>query len=141
MTIRITRPTALVAISAAIIALAAALSVVAGCGYPRSTEEVPSPAPPQASGGPTSQPSADEVTVAIDNFSYTPPTVTVRPGARVTWVNHDDVPHTVTAGDKSFTSAALETDEKFSRVFTQPGTYPYYCAVHPHMTGQVVVAK
>jgi plastocyanin len=59
----------------------------------------------------------------------------------VTWVNHDDVPHTATAtGDSpAFDSGALDTDEKFSFTFKAPGTYPYACKVHPHMTGTVIV--
>jgi plastocyanin len=77
--------------------------------------------------------------VAIDNFSFNPPMVTVAVGTTVTWVNHDDVPHTVTANDKAFTSKALDTDDRFSRVFTAPGTYSYFCMVHPHMTGQIIV--
>jgi plastocyanin len=77
--------------------------------------------------------------VTIDNFNFTPSTVTVAAGTRVTWTNHDDVPHTVTADDKRFTSAALDTDQHFTHVFTDPGTYPYFCAVHPHMTGRIIV--
>ena len=60
-------------------------------------------------------------------------------GTTVTWVNHDDVPHTVTANDKTFASKALDTDDRFSHVFTTPGTYSYFCMVHPHMTGQIIV--
>jgi plastocyanin len=77
--------------------------------------------------------------VSIDNFSYTPAEITVAAGARVTWTNHDDVPHTVTAVDKSFGSKAMDTDDTFGRVFERPGTYEYFCAVHPHMTGRVIV--
>ena len=77
--------------------------------------------------------------VAIDNFSFNPPTVTVPAGTTISWVKHDDVPHTVTANDHSFSSKGLDTDVRFSRVFTAPGTYAYFCAVHPHMTGQVIV--
>ena len=77
--------------------------------------------------------------VAIDNFTFTPATLTVLAGTTVTWVNHDDVPHTVTANDKAFTSAALDTDDRFSHTFTAPGTYSYFCTVHPHMTGQIIV--
>jgi plastocyanin len=77
--------------------------------------------------------------VSIDNFSFSPATLTVARGATVTWVNHDDVPHTVTANDKQFGSKAMDTDDRFSQVFTAPGTYPYFCAVHPHMTGQIIV--
>jgi pentapeptide MXKDX repeat protein len=78
-------------------------------------------------------------TVSIDNFSFDPPTITVAPGTTITWINHDDVPHTVTANDKGFASAALDTDERYTRRFATAGTYPYFCALHTHMTGQVVV--
>jgi amicyanin len=78
-------------------------------------------------------------TVQIDNFSFTPPTLTVHPGTTVTWVNKDDVPHTVTSTDKKFQSRALDTDERFSFTFPAAGTYDYFCSVHPHMTGKVIV--
>ena len=78
-------------------------------------------------------------TVGIDNFSFGPETITVPVGATVTWVNHDDVPHTVTSVDKRFASPTLDTDGRFSQTFTAAGTYAYYCAVHPHMTGKVIV--
>jgi plastocyanin len=79
--------------------------------------------------------------VTIDNFSFNPKTLTVPVGTKVTWINRDDVPHTATSSAKPtvFDSKALDTDEKFSFVFTAPGTYPYFCAVHPHMTGEIVV--
>ena len=88
---------------------------------------------------PTTAPASSAVQVSIDNFNFTPPVVTVPAGGRVVWVNHDDVPHTVTADGKEFTSAALDTDEQYSRVFAAKGEYDYYCAVHPHMTGKVIV--
>ena len=81
----------------------------------------------------------NSVQVTIDNFSYTPPILTVSPGTKVTWVNKDDVPHTVTSDDKLFVSRAMDTDDKFSFTFQTSGTYPYYCSVHPKMTGKVVV--
>ena len=84
---------------------------------------------------------AAQLNVSIDNFSFNPPTLTVRAGATVTWVNRDDVPHTVTADDKAFASKTLDTDDQYSRTFDAPGTYPYFCAVHPHMTGRVIVVK
>jgi plastocyanin len=88
----------------------------------------------------TTQP-APSVTVGIDNFNFTPKNLTVDVGTAVTWVNHDDVPHTATAkGDTPlFDSKALDTDEKFSFTFAKPGVYPYYCKVHPHMTGTITV--
>ena len=78
--------------------------------------------------------------VRIDNFAFTPKTLTVERGTIVTWVNHDDVPHKVTSTDKKFASSqALDTDQKFSHTFTQAGTYDYFCSIHPRMTGQIVV--
>ena len=79
--------------------------------------------------------------VTIDNFTFDPPTLTIPPGTKVTWVNRDDVPHTATstAKPKSFDSGALDTDQQFSHVFTKPGTYVYFCAVHPKMTARIVV--
>jgi amicyanin len=77
--------------------------------------------------------------VRIDNFSFTPKTLTVQSGTTVTWINQDDVPHTVTSTDKKFKSGVLDTDKRFSYTFSAPGTYSYYCSVHPHMTGKVVV--
>ena len=82
---------------------------------------------------------ADPGSVKIDNFSFTPQALTVHPGTKVTWVNKDDVPHTVTSVDKKFGSRALDTDEQFSFTFSAPGTYSYFCSIHPHMTGKVIV--
>ena len=77
--------------------------------------------------------------VAIDNFAFGPTEVTVPAGTTVTWTNHDDIPHTVVSTDKVFKSKVLDTDEKFSFTFSTPGTYPYFCSIHPKMTGKVVV--
>ncbi len=79
--------------------------------------------------------------VTIDNFTFSPATLTISPGTNVTWTNRDDVPHTVTSAAKPriFDSGALDTDEQFSHVFSTPGTYEYFCAVHPHMTARIVV--
>jgi len=77
--------------------------------------------------------------VKIDNFSFGPATLTVAPGTTVTWVNHDDIPHTVVSTDSVFKSKVLDTDEKFSFTFTKAGTYPYFCSIHPKMTATVVV--
>jgi plastocyanin len=82
---------------------------------------------------------ANPTMVKMDNFTFTPQTLTVRSGTTVTWVNKDDVPHTVTSTDKKFKSRALDTDERFSFTFSAPGTYNYFCSVHPHMTGKVIV--
>jgi plastocyanin len=77
--------------------------------------------------------------VKIDNFSFSPATLTVAAGTTVTWTNSDDVPHTVVSDDKSFKSKVLDSDEKFSYTFTKPGTYTYFCSVHPKMTARIVV--
>jgi plastocyanin len=77
--------------------------------------------------------------VKIDNFSFGPTAITVAAGTTVTWTNRDDIPHTVVSDDKVFKSKVLDTDEKFSYTFAKPGTYPYFCSVHPKMTGKVIV--
>jgi plastocyanin len=77
--------------------------------------------------------------VKIDNFSFTPASITVAAGTTVTWTNRDDIPHTVVSDDKVFKSKVLDTDEKFAFSFSKPGTYPYFCSVHPKMTGKVIV--
>ena len=80
-----------------------------------------------------------KVAVTIDNFSFSPATVTVAPGTTVVWTNQDDVPHTVTSDENVFGSSALDTGERFEFTFKKAGTFPYYCKVHPTMTGKVVV--
>jgi len=77
--------------------------------------------------------------VGIDNFNFSPKSLIVPVGATVMWTNHDDVPHTVTSRDKKFTSQAIDTDEHFSFTFAAPGTYAYFCAIHPIMTAEIVV--
>jgi plastocyanin len=85
------------------------------------------------------KPSAMEV--RIDNFSFGPAVLAVPVGTTVTWTNRDDIPHTVVSSDdpKAFKSKVLDTDEKFSFTFSKTGTYPYFCSIHPKMTGKVVV--
>lgn len=82
-------------------------------------------------------PNANEI--VIQNFAFQPATLTVKVGTKVTWVNRDDDPHTATAVDKKFGSKTLDTGDQFSMEFSQPGTYKYYCALHPRMTGEVIV--
>ena len=77
--------------------------------------------------------------IKIDNFTFGPTSLTVSSGTTVTWINNDDVPHTVVSDDKVFKSKALDTDDKFSYTFTKPGTYNYFCSVHPKMTAKIVV--
>jgi plastocyanin len=82
---------------------------------------------------------AGESQVGIDNFTFSPGTITVPVGTKVEWVNNDDIPHTVTETTGKFSSAALDTEDKFSFTFTQAGTFEYFCSLHPHMVGKVVV--
>jgi plastocyanin len=82
---------------------------------------------------------AGETAIKIDNFVFSPATVTVPAGTTVQWTNHDDIPHNVVSEDKSFKSKVMDTDENFSYTFTKPGTYSYFCSIHPKMTGKVVV--
>jgi plastocyanin len=79
--------------------------------------------------------------VVIDNFTYSPAELTVPVGAKVTWTNRDDVPHTVTSPEKPrlLDSGTLDTDQSFSHIFPAPGTYEYFCTVHPKMTGKIIV--
>jgi plastocyanin len=77
--------------------------------------------------------------VTVDNFRFSPPALTVPVGTTVVWTNQDDVPHTVVSSENRFASAALDTGDKFSFRFKEAGAYPYYCSVHPMMTGKVIV--
>ena len=85
----------------------------------------------------TPQPASAEV--KVDNFSFGPATLTVAVGTTVIWTNRDDIPHTIVSTDKVFKSKVLDTDERFSFTFSKAGTYPYFCSIHPKMTGSVVV--
>ncbi len=99
----------------------------AGCGPAVAGDRAPAADPPNR--------------IVIDNFTFRPAKLTVKAGTKVTWVNHDDVPHTATssARPRAFNSGTLDTDGQFSFTFTTPGTYDYFCALHPRMTGQVIV--
>jgi plastocyanin len=138
-------------------AILATGSIFTGCGSDSgrttiaqgvSSSAVDSPGPNTPS--PSHQATADTNTpgsvetpaaqqIKIDNFSFSPQTLTVPVGATITWINQDDVPHTVVDSGKRFKSAALDTDDKFSFTFTTIGEYPYFCGIHTHMTGKVVV--
>ena len=84
-------------------------------------------------------PKMNQNQVVIENFAFSPATLTVKSGTKVTWVNRDDVPHTATENDKRFNSGTLDTDGEFSFTFNTPGTYKYFCALHPRMTAQIIV--
>jgi plastocyanin len=82
----------------------------------------------------------DETKVGIDNFAFTPAELTIKPGATVTFENHDDIPHLVVAVDGKYRSKALDTNDRFSVTFDKPGEYNYFCGLHPQMKGKIVVA-
>jgi plastocyanin len=107
-----------------------------GMSQGQNIEETP-PAPATTSPVSVSVPNQ----VVIDNFTFRPAKLTVTAGTKVTWINRDDVPHTATSTVKPrlFNSGTLDTDDQFTHVFTTPGTYEYFCAVHPHMTAQLIV--
>lgn len=94
----------------------------------------PKPAPRSMASASTA---ANEV--SIENFSFAPATLTVKAGTKVTWINRDDVPHTVDENDKRFKSGPMDTDDQFSYTFSSPGTFSYFCALHPKMVGQIIV--
>jgi plastocyanin len=100
--------------------------VLLSAGLPRATAN-------------TQQAAATTAEVKIDNFSFGPAALTVAAGTTVTWTNRDDIPHTVVSTENVFKSKVLDTDEKFSYTFAKAGTYPYFCSIHPKMTGTVVV--
>jgi plastocyanin len=77
--------------------------------------------------------------VQIDNFTFKSPLLTVKPGTTVTWTNGDDIPHTVVAKDGGFKSKVLDTGDRFSFTFAKAGQFGYFCSLHPHMTGTIIV--
>ena len=92
-----------------------------------------------AAGYPATSAQAADTQVKIDNFTFAPQRINVKAGTTVTWTNDDDIPHAVASSSKLFKSKALDTEDKFSFTFTTPGSFEYFCSLHPHMTGAVVV--
>jgi plastocyanin len=92
-------------------------------------------------GQPTQLAATAPSAVTIDNFAFAPAMLTVPPGTTVTWTNKDEEPHTVMSADagQTFKSPALDTDDKFTFTFDKPGTYKYFCSIHPHMAATIVV--
>jgi plastocyanin len=128
----------------------ASLLLVAACASSNgvaATTGLPTPVPPSAVATvPPARPlavadpnAAGGPQLTIENFNFAPADITVAPGTTITWTNNDDVEHTVTASDNSFGSKALETGAAYSFTFSQPGTYSYFCSIHPFMTGRVTV--
>jgi plastocyanin len=87
----------------------------------------------------SSQARSTEAIVRIANFTFDPPLLTVQVGSTVSWKNEDDIVHVVKEKDGAFHSDPLDTDQTFSQTFTRAGTIDYFCAIHPHMMGRVVV--
>ena len=110
---------------------AASLAIVCGAGFGVALAALPAASPATAAAP----------VVTIGNFTFGPMTVTVPVGGQVTWVNGDDVPHTVVAVDLTFRSRPIDTDERFSFTFSKPGVYKYFCSLHPKMTGTVIVKR
>jgi len=104
------------------------LAVLAGGGVVATTVATSTIAAPAA-----------VASVQIDNFTFKAPVLTVKPGTTVTWTNQDDIPHTVVSKTGLFKSKVLDTGESFSFTFAKQGQFGYYCSLHPHMTGTVVV--
>jgi plastocyanin len=118
---------------------------VAGCGWSargaQDRSAAPAPETAIAQKETTPPPASALAEIKIDSFAFSPAKLTIAAGTRVTWINQDDVPHTATSvhRPRAFDSKTLDTGDKFTFQFTKPGTYDYFCAVHPHMTGQVIV--
>jgi plastocyanin len=80
--------------------------------------------------------------IEIKDFAFNPQTIKVKSGEKITWINRDEEPHTVVSVEKQFKkSSALDTDQEFTITAGAPGTYTYYCSVHPKMTGTIVVTQ
>jgi plastocyanin len=92
------------------------------------------PAPGLATAAP-----ADEATVTIDNFTFSPAALTIKPGTKVTFVNHDDMPHSIVDAAGKFKSKVLDTDQSFSMTFATAGDVTYFCGIHPHMKGKITI--
>ena len=82
---------------------------------------------------------AEDTVIKIENFTFNPPEVTIKPGATVTWKNADDIPHSVVEDATKFRSKPLDTGETFSMTFTKAGEIGYFCGLHPHMKGKIIV--
>jgi plastocyanin len=83
----------------------------------------------------------EDTEAKIENFTFVPQRLTVKAGTTVTWTNADDIPHAIASTTKVFKSKVLDTNDKFSFKFTNVGVYEYFCSLHPHMTGTIVVEE
>ena len=127
-------------------ALIVPLALLSGCAPPVAATQATfsTPVPPAALATipppkPQAPTNAGGPNVSIENFNFISASLTVTAGTTVVWTNNDDVQHTVTASDNSFSSQALDTNGQFTYTFNTPGTYSYFCAIHPFMTARVIV--
>jgi plastocyanin len=84
---------------------------------------------------------AGDTGAKIENFTFVPQRLTIKAGTAVTWTNADDIPHAVASTTKAFKSKVLDTNDKFTFTFTTAGVYEYFCSLHPHMTGTIMVEE
>jgi plastocyanin len=82
---------------------------------------------------------AEDMVIQIENFTFNPAELTIKPGTKVTWTNADDIPHSVVEDGTKFRSKPLDTGETFSMAFTDVGEFGYFCGLHPHMKGKIIV--
>jgi plastocyanin len=109
-------------------------------GSPPSGPAAPAATTSSSSARATPAVVGDALAIRIDNFSFQPPEVHLPRGRKVTWINADDVPHLIASADGKFRpSSALDTNDQYTLAFDRPGTYRYFCTLHPRMTGSVVV--
>jgi plastocyanin len=134
------------AVSAGVAAAAGGAAVLAlgrffgGAAAAPTTSGASQPCAAQAAQAAASPIAGKTQVVVIENFTFNPDALTVPAGTEVTWENKDDIPHTVTSDDKkTFASSLLDTGDRFTYTFTKPGTFSYFCSVHPMMTAKVVV--
>ena len=113
--------------------------VVIGGARTQAAAAVPPSAQANFAASPASTEDQPAASIKIDNFTFAPAQLTVAAGTTVRWINKDDLPHNIVADDKSFKSKPLDTDDAFTYTFTKPGTYKYFCGLHPKMQGSVVV--
>jgi plastocyanin len=91
--------------------------------------------------GAVETPSIETSSIEITKFAFAPKEITVAPGTKVIWTNHDETPHTISAADKTFLSKAMDTDDRYEYTFAREGDFSYFCTLHPFMTGIVHVRK
>jgi plastocyanin len=84
---------------------------------------------------------ADAPSIEIQKFAFAPKEITIAPGTKVVWINHDETPHAISASDKAYVSKAMDTDDRYEHVFASEGDFSYFCTLHPFMTGTIHVRK